>query len=97
MIQIYAVGAEQGDNGMEPVYVMTDGKVYRTVNHPQGWSQHPDYEMQTDGCLYRTQYHNRGAGRRPDYEFGPDQLIYRTPHHPDGRRDQPVFAVYEGY
>jgi len=97
MIQIYAVDTEQGENVMLPVFVMTDGKIYRTVNHPQGWAAHPDYEMKTDGCLYRTNYHPQGAGQQPDFKFGPDQLIYRTRHHPDGRHGEPVFAVYEGY
>jgi len=95
MVQLYAVGADQAQNGMEPIYVIADGKLYRTVNHNQGWSADPDYEMHADGCLYRTRHHPRGTSGKPDYEFRQDRLIYRTRHHPDGDLDQPVFAVYD--
>ena len=95
MIQIYAVGCDQSQNGMAPIYVITDGKLYRTVNHSQGWSADPDYEMRIDGRLYRTPHHPQGEGAQPDYEFRQDQLIYRTRHHPDGSLDQPEFAVYD--
>jgi len=96
MLEIYEVSETQGKNGLVPVYVITDGKLYRTINHRQGWSADPDYEMRPDGRLYRTRYHPRGAGDLPDYKFGNDQLIYRTNHHPDGKLDQPVFAIYDG-
>lgn len=96
MLEIYEVSETQGKNGLVPVYVITNGKLYRTINHRQGWSADPDYEMRPDGRLYRTRHHPQGAGDLPDYKFGNDQLIYRTSHHPDGKLDQPVFVLYDG-
>ena len=95
MVQVYAVNENQGKNGLNPVYMISDGKLYRTVNHRLGWSEHPDYELHGDGHLYRTCHHAMGAGVLPDYEFKQDQLIYRTRNHPEGWTDQPVFAVYD--
>jgi len=95
MIKVYAISDTEGHDGQAPVYVITDGKLFRTVNHRQGWSADPDYEMRSDGRLYRTGYHLQGPGSLPDYEFRQDQMIYRTHHHPDGRLDQPVFVVYD--
>jgi hypothetical protein len=95
MVQVYAVSEDLGKNGLAPVYMVTDGKLYRTVNHYRGWSAQPDYELRGDGRLYRTRHHFRGEGALPDYEFRQDQLIYRTRNHPEGWTDQPVFAVYD--
>ena len=95
MIKVYAINDGEGTDGQTPVYVITDGKLFRTVNHLQGWSEAPDYQMRSDGCLHRTKYHRQGKGSLPDYEFRNDQMIYRTKHHPAGRMDQPVFVVYD--
>ena len=95
MIQIYAVGEDQAKDGKGPIYVVSDGKLYRTVNHIQGWSAEPDYEMRDDGRLYRTGHHTRGESGKPDYEFRQGQLIYRTRHHPQGSLEQPAFVVYD--
>jgi hypothetical protein len=95
MIKVYAISDGEGIDGQTPVYVITDGKLFRTVNHLLGWSEVPDYEMRSDGRLYRTEYHRQGKGSLPDYEFRKDQMIYRTNYHPDGRMDQPVFVVYD--
>jgi hypothetical protein len=95
MIKVYAISDGEGIDGQTPVYVITDGKLFRTVNHLLGWSEVPDYEMRSDGRLYRTEYHRQGKGSLPDYEFRKDQMIYRTNDHPDGRMDQPVFVVYD--
>ena len=95
MVQVYAVSENQGENGLNPIYMIDAGKLYRTVNHRLGWSGHPDYELRADGRLYRTHHHLRGEGSLPDYEFKQDQLIYRTRYHPDGDMDQPAFAVYD--
>ena len=95
MAQVYAVDEAKGRDGAAPVYVITDGKLYRTVNHRQGWAADPDYEMRHDGRLYRTRHHPQGEGGQPDYEFRQDQLIYRTAHHPDGAMAQPEFVIYD--
>jgi len=95
MIKVYAISEKDGVDGRVPVYVISDGKLFRTVNHLQGWSEVPDYELRSDGRFYRTRHHCRGKGSLPDYEFRRDQMIYRTENHPDGRVDQPVFVVYD--
>ena len=43
-------------------------KLYRTENHPQGWSGLPDYEIR-DNQIYRTVSHPKGWSGLPDYEI----------------------------
>ncbi len=76
-----------------PVYLLRDGKLYRTTFHPGGWSEHPDYEMKNDGKLYRTEHHSLGSGKGSDYKFGGDKKIYRTRCHPDGAPDTADFEI----
>lgn len=76
-----------------PVYVLTDGKVFRTAFHPNGWSDKPDYDLGQDGLFYRTAYHPDGIGQLPDYEFGKDRKLYRTSTHPQGRIEGPEFEI----
>ena len=78
-----------------PVYILRSGKLYRTVFHPRGWSDHPVYKFENDGKFYRTEYHELGFGVHPDYEFGRDKKIYRTRTHPAGKTDMPVYEVHE--
>ena len=68
-----------------PVYTLTDGRFYRTVYHPQGWSDRPDYTLAADGKIYRTSYHPDGAGDSPDYLIQPDLAVARCSTHPDGK------------
>jgi len=76
-----------------PVYTMTNGRLFRTVNHSLGWSEHPDYILAADGKLYRTEYHADGNGELPDYEFRGDRKLYRTGSHPDGLQIEPEFEI----
>ncbi len=76
-----------------PVYTMTCGRLFRTINHSLGWSERPDYVLATDGKLYRTEYHAHGNGDLPDYEFRGDGKLYRTENHPDGLQVEPEFAI----
>jgi hypothetical protein len=76
-----------------PVFVIYDGRLYRTVNHPLGWAEKPDYEIRDDGRIYRTGHHRLGAGKTPDYEFHEDGCLYRSAHHPDGTSPQPTYAL----
>ena len=76
-----------------PVYLLRDGKLYRTAFHPEGWSEHPDYRFENDGKFYRTEYHKLGFGLCSDYEFGRDRKIYRTKSHPDGKADMPDYEI----
>ncbi len=94
-MKVYAIDKTGQNDDMLPVFVITDGRLYRTVNHREGWAADPDYEMHPDGRFYRTRHHRNGPGSKPDYEFRQDQLLYRTPFHPDGQIDRPEFAIYD--
>ncbi len=76
-----------------PVYVLKDGQLFRTVYHPDGWSDRPDYHLGTDGKIYRTENHPHGLGEMPDYKFGTDRKLYRTISHPDGINPTPDFEL----
>ena len=79
----------------EPVFIIQDGKVFRTIYHPTGWSSLADYELKNDGKIYRTPHHDRGPGNSPDYEFRGDKKLYRTESHPDGPQDWPEFELFD--
>lgn len=68
-----------------PVYTLEDGQFYRTVYHPQGWSDKPDYALAADGKIYRTLYHPDGVGESPDYNIQRDLALARCATHPDGK------------
>ncbi|MFH1983092.1 MAG: hypothetical protein ABIL58_14715 [Pseudomonadota bacterium] len=76
-----------------PVYVIDDGKLYRTVYHPLGWTDLPDYEMKNDGRIYRTGHHCLGFSETPDFEFRKDGCLYRSASHPDGASSGPDYAL----
>ena len=76
-----------------PVYVIEDGRLYRTVFHPLGWTDLPDYEMKHDGRIYRTGHHRLGAGDAPDYEFRADGCLHRSGTHPEGALPSPEYAL----
>jgi hypothetical protein len=81
------------DTPAPPVYLIRDGGFYRTVDHAQGWSEHPDYELKPDGQVYRTRFHPLGTSAHPDYRFKPDGALYRTGDHPEGSSTGPDFLV----
>jgi hypothetical protein len=91
-MKIYNARTGEGYDGL-PVFTILDGKLYRTVHHPLGWSDAPEYEIGTDGKLYRTAHHRLGKGERPDYEFHRDQQLYRTRFHPEGEEGFPSFIL----
>lgn len=76
-----------------PVYTINDGNIYRTIEHPHGWSKDPDYSLGDDGKLYRTDYHPKGLSLLPDYEFQGNGKLFRTQHHPDGKCDKPDYVI----
>ena len=76
-----------------PVYVMKDGKLFRTAFHPDGWSDLPDYNLGNDGRVYRTENHPDGSHDLPDYEFRHDMKLYRTSSHPGGKLKTPEFKI----
>lgn len=76
-----------------PVYVLKDGKLFRTIFHPNGWSDNPDYELGNDGKFYRTEYHELGINLKPDYEFGKEKKICRTLNHPNKDINIPEYEI----
>ena len=76
-----------------PVYTINDGHFFRTINHPKGWTEHPDYSLGSDGKLYRTKHHWLGYSNLPDYEFRGNRQLYRTEHHPEGHSDIPEYEI----
>ena len=79
----------------EPVFIIQDGKVFRTVYHPAGWSSLADYELKADGKIYRSIHHGLGPGEMPDYEFRNDRRLYRTINHPEGPSEFPEYELYD--
>lgn len=73
-------GSNQYD---EPVYIIRDGKFFRTVFHPAGWSDVPEYELGEDGKIYRTIHHLLGENAEPDYLIESDHGVYRSSGHPE--------------
>jgi len=76
-----------------PLYTMKDGELFRTIAHPLGWSENPDYVFGNDGKFYRTKYHPQGLAELPDYEFRGDKKLYRTNNHPSGFGDNPDYLI----
>jgi hypothetical protein len=83
MLKLFATPNHPAWQRSEPVYVIRDGRFFRTVYHPAGWSDVPDYELRADGSIHRTPHHKLGASDTPDYVIGKDQGLYRAASHPD--------------
>ncbi len=78
-----------------PIYTINDGKFYRTIKHPLGWSENADYELGKDGKVYRTEYHSSGTSILPDYEFRGNGKLFRTSNHPDGPSGLPDYEIQD--
>ncbi|MCF8028608.1 MAG: hypothetical protein K9K81_09610 [Desulfobacteraceae bacterium] len=83
MMKLFTAPSHPAWQMTEPVYVIRYGKFFRTVYHPEGWSDLPDYELSIDGKIYRTPHHKLGASNEADYVIGRDQGLYRAAGHPD--------------
>ena len=95
-LKVFPVLEKERDSRLKadmPVYIVKDGRFFRTAYHPQGWSQTPDYRLGSDGRIYRTKNHPEGSSDQPDYEFGRDSKLYRTISHPKGLSDLPEFKI----
>ena len=93
MLKLFSVRDHSPWQLHEPVYVLRDGRFYRTVYHPAGWSEKPDYELRSDGRIYRTPYHKLGGSEVADYVIGEDRGLYRADGHPD-RDEKPLPADF---
>ena len=94
MLKVFTL-TQTDKNDDTPVYILTDGKFFRTAFHPDGWSDQPDYDLGDDGRIYRTKSHPKGFSKLPDYSFGKDRRLYRTADHPDGKSDAPEFVIQD--
>jgi hypothetical protein len=77
-----------------PDYVIRDGRLYRTVNHPDGWSDAADYEIRSDGKIYALGSGGDAASQAPVYEFR-EIMLYRTQDHPDGAGTNPDYYIFD--
>ena len=93
VLKINRVNATETGAGSFPVYTMRDGSMCRTIAHPMGWSDLPDYRLGDDGKFYRTEHHTEGESLGPEYEFGPGGKIYPVQIHGQGPNREPEFEV----
>ena len=93
VLKIFKISNQGKREGDTPVYVIRDGQFFRTVFHPKGWSEMPDYRFCKDGKIYRIGDDADGLVKTPDYEFGRDMKMYRTQNHPGGRMTFPEYEV----
>ncbi len=85
----------QDSGGAEaPDYVILDGRFYRTVHHPDGWSDTADYEIRSDGKIYMWGKDGEANAQAPVYEFR-EIMLYRTKAHPDGPGDRPDYYIFD--
>jgi len=77
-----------------PDYVIHDGRFYRTVHHPDGWSDIAVYEIRGDGNVYALGTGADPDGQSPVYEFR-EIMLYRTPAHPKGACERPDYYIYD--
>ncbi len=77
-----------------PDYVIFDGRFYRTVHHPDGWSDLADYEIRSDGKIYALSHGGDADAQEPVYEFR-EVMLYRTKAHPDGPGKGPDYYIFD--
>ena len=93
MYQIYRVPTHRLGSSDQPDFMLREGLFFPTINHPDGWSEDPIYQLGPDGRIYRCSRHPPGAGNQPDFEIGPDCLMYRTVYHPKGHSAAPQYEI----
>jgi len=93
VLKINKINTTEADTDSFPVYTMRDGFIFRTIAHPMGWSDLPDYRLGGDGKFYRTEHHFEGVSPEPVYEFGPGGKIYPTQIHGQDPNREPEFEV----
>jgi hypothetical protein len=77
-----------------PDYVIRDGRFYRTIHHPAGWSDIADYEIRGDGNVYALGTGADPCSQSPVYEFR-EIMLYRTRAHPKGADERPEYYIYD--
>ena len=92
MAKVYR--AQESGEAVAPVYVIRDGRFYRTINHPAGWSDAAEYEIRRDGKVYLLNEEDGTTDQTAVYEFK-DIMLYRTEAHPDGAKTQPDYYIMD--
>jgi len=77
-----------------PHYVIRDGRFYRTINHPAGWSDAAEYEIRSNGKVYLAGEEGSKNDQTAVYEFR-EIMLYRTDAHPDGVKAQPEYYIMD--
>ena len=77
-----------------PQYVIRDGRFYRTVHHPLGWSDVADYEIRSDGNVYPVAAEGETSDQPAVYEFR-QIMLYRTAAHPKGAAYRPDYYIFD--
>ena len=93
MPKLYTFGETDISKQDLPVYVIRDGKFFRTIHHPNGWSENPDFELKPDGKIYAGIEAANIENNVPYYEFRNDKKIYRADSHPDGPCEKPEYEI----
>ena len=66
-------------------------ELYRTENHPKGFSELPQYEVRC-GEIYRTETNEKGYIQPAQYVIR-EGKIYRTENHVDGYNPLPQYKI----
>ena len=85
---------QESGEAVAPDYVIRDGRFYRTINHPAGWSDAADYEIRGDGKVYPLGKDQDRNAQTAVYEFR-EIMLYRTDAHPDGSETQPDYYIMD--
>lgn len=93
MAKLYTIENHPRGRSAEPMYTIEDGKLYRTVFHPSGWSPQCDYELRKDGRIYRSKHHLLGPSDLPEFEFRSDAKLYRVSPNGFGGADLPEYEL----
>ncbi len=92
MSKVYRTQVSGGPDA--PDYVIHDGRFYRTVHHPDGWSDAADYEIRSDGKIYALPGSGDAIPEGPVYEFR-EVMLYRTKDHPQGPGTHPDYYIFD--
>lgn len=92
MLKVYR--AKDSGEPEAPDYVIRDGRFYRTVHHPAGWSEAADYEICNDGKVYALSINGGVDVSAPVFEFR-EIMLYRTGNHPDGVGLRPDYYIFD--
>lgn len=92
-VKVYQTTSHPDGKSQTAVYLIQDGNLYRTVDHKQGWSDEPDYEITPDGFLFRTRFHALGTSHHPDYQLLKGGNLFQTDTHPNGSSQFPVYQI----